>query len=177
MSKVTIEKMPKRQRVSLERKQNLYGYVFVLPVEKEIDLKRAASAVGEKSVEMIHVKDITKTTGYVRGGCSPVGMKKAFPTYFDESVLTCEKIAVSAGQRGVQVILNPEQLAEYIGVEARFEETNWDAILAGVDSGRFDWTAHAEKYPYPRNEPSDYSEGTACEKTAGSRKADGGVPL
>ena len=92
-------------------------YVFVIPIAEEVDLKEAAKAVGEKSVEMIHVKDITKITGYVRGGCSPIGMKKRFPTYLDQSAGEYEKIAVSAGIRGVQVILSPADLGRYVGAE------------------------------------------------------------
>lgn len=84
--------------------------VFCLPVAEEIDLKAAARASGNKSVEMIHVKDLLGLTGYIRGGCSPIGMKKAFPTYLDESCLNQEKISVSAGQRGQQVVLAPGDL-------------------------------------------------------------------
>ena len=78
-------------------------HVFVIPVEKELDLKKAAKASGEKSVEMVHVKELLGLTGYVRGGCSPVGMKKAFPTVFDESVLNVPTVMVSAGKIGYQV--------------------------------------------------------------------------
>jgi Cys-tRNA(Pro)/Cys-tRNA(Cys) deacylase len=85
-------------------------YVFVLPVEKEIDLKRAASAVGEKSVEMIHVKDITKITGYVRGGCSPLGMKKKFRTVLAAEGCEHESIYVSAGKIGTSMHLKTDDL-------------------------------------------------------------------
>lgn len=85
-------------------------FVFVIPVEKELDLKAAASAVGEKSVEMIHVKDINKITGYIRGGCSPIGMKKQFKTVFNSSAQGKETIMVSAGKIGTQVELAPEDL-------------------------------------------------------------------
>ena len=92
------------------------GYlVCCIPVNRELDLKAAAQAAGDKKVEMLPMKDLLATTGYVRGGCSPVGMKKAFPTYFDESVLNCEKIAVSAGQRGIQMILEPRALIKLVG--------------------------------------------------------------
>lgn len=87
-------------------------YVFVIPVEKELDLKKGAKAVGVKSLEMIHVKDIQKVTGYVRGGCSPLGMKKAYKTVFDESGKECQVISVSAGKIGYQVRLSPVVLAE-----------------------------------------------------------------
>ena len=89
-------------------------FVFVIPVAAELDLKKAAKAAGEKSMEMIHVNDINKVTGYIRGGCSPIGMKKKFPTYIEETAILFDKISISAGQRGVQVMLNPEQLAEYV---------------------------------------------------------------
>ena len=92
-------------------------FVFVIPVAAELDLKAAARSVGEKSVAMIHVADINKVTGYVRGGCSPIGMKKRFPTYLDKSAGEYEKIAVSAGMRGVQVILSPADLGRYVGAE------------------------------------------------------------
>lgn len=78
-------------------------YVFVIPVEKELNLKKAAKAVGEKSVEMIHVADINKVTGYVRGGCSPIGMRKQFVTTFDESCLDLPTVIVSAGKIGYQI--------------------------------------------------------------------------
>ena len=85
-------------------------YVFDIPVAEELDLKKAAKAVGEKSVAMIHVKEITELTGYVRGGCSPVGMKKQYPTVFHESCLAEDMIMVSAGKIGYQVELAPEEL-------------------------------------------------------------------
>ena len=85
-------------------------FVFVLPVDKEIDLKRAASAVGEKSVEMIHVKDISKITGYVRGGCSPLGMKKKFRTVIALECRKHESIYVSAGKIGTSMHLKTDDL-------------------------------------------------------------------
>lgn len=85
-------------------------YVFVLPVAEELNLKAAARSVGAKSVEMIHVKDINKITGYIRGGCSPIGMKKAFVTVFDESALLCDTIYVSGGKIGTQVQAAPQDL-------------------------------------------------------------------
>lgn len=85
-------------------------YVFVIPVAEELDLKAAARAVGEKSVAMLHVADLLKTTGYVRGGCSPVGMKKQYRTVFDESVLTQQKVYVSGGRIGTQVCCAPADL-------------------------------------------------------------------
>ena len=85
-------------------------YVFVVPVLAELDLKKAAKAAGVKSVAMIHVADINKVTGYVRGGCSPVGMKKQYTTVFDESVLSQPKVYVSGGRIGTQVCCAPADL-------------------------------------------------------------------
>lgn len=84
--------------------------VFVIPVAEELDLKKCASVSGNKRVELIAVKQLLPLTGYIRGGCSPVGMKKKLPVFVDETALLCERIAVSAGQRGVQVYLKPEDL-------------------------------------------------------------------
>jgi Cys-tRNA(Pro)/Cys-tRNA(Cys) deacylase len=92
-------------------------YVFVIPVESELDLKKAAKAAGEKNVEMLPVKDIQKWTGYIRGGCSPVGMKKEYKTFLDESCLTLDLMVVSAGKIGVQMVLKPEILAEVTKAE------------------------------------------------------------
>ena len=92
-------------------------YVFVLPVAAELDLKAAARSVGEKSVEMIHVAEITKLTGYVRGGCSPIGMKKAFPTVLDESCLPLETMVFSAGKIGMQIEMSPRELLAFLGAK------------------------------------------------------------
>lgn len=89
-------------------------YVFVIPIADEVDFKEAAKAVGEKSVEMIPVKDITKVTGYVRGGCSPLGMKKQFPTVIHESARQYGEIYVSGGRIGTTVKVNPEALARVV---------------------------------------------------------------
>lgn len=83
-------------------------YVFVIPIAQELDLKKAARAVGEKSVQMIHVKDINKITGYIRGGCTAIGMKKDYQTVVDESVRDLETVIVSGGKRGIQAELKPE---------------------------------------------------------------------
>ena len=88
--------------------------VFCIPVDCELDLKKAASASGNKKVEMIHVKELLGLTGYIRGGCSPVGMKKKYATYFDETAVLFDEIAVSAGVRGCQLILDPEKLVKYV---------------------------------------------------------------
>ena len=87
-------------------------FVFVVPVCCELDLKKAAKAAGEKSVAMIPVSDINKVTGYIRGGCSPVGMKKLFPTYIDSSAEMLDAIYVSAGKIGAQVFVSPNDLAK-----------------------------------------------------------------
>ena len=90
-------------------------YVFVIPGAESLDMKKAAKAAGEKNVEMIHVKDINKVTGYIRGGCSPVGMKKLYPTFVHESAMNLEKIIVSGGKIGFQIELKPKDLQKTIG--------------------------------------------------------------
>lgn len=95
-------------------------YVFVIPVSSELDLKKAAKAAGEKSVEMIKVSEINALTGYIRGGCSPVGMKKRYPTFINESAKAKNTVYVSAGKIGSQVELEPLALAEICG--AQFSE-------------------------------------------------------
>lgn len=89
-------------------------YCFLLPVALELDLKKAAKSVGEKSVELLHVKDITKVTGYVRGGCTPIGMKKQFMTVVDKSGEELEKFYISGGRIGTQIRLSPGQLVKAI---------------------------------------------------------------
>ena len=94
------------------------GYlVCCIPVAEELDLKKVAKAAGEKHVEMLPLKELLPVTGYIRGGCSPIGMKKRFPTYIDETAILFEEIAISAGARGVQIFLNPEDLIRYTGAE------------------------------------------------------------
>lgn len=88
--------------------------VFCIPVCCELDLKKAAKAAGDKNMEMVAVKDLLALTGYIRGGCSPVGMKKKYPTYMDETCTLWDEIAVSAGARGHQMILPPENLANLV---------------------------------------------------------------
>lgn len=85
-------------------------YVFVIPVEGELDLKKAAKTVGEKSIAMVHVSEINAFTGYVRGGCSPIGMKKQYKTVYHSSILSLETVLVSAGRIGQQVELAPRDL-------------------------------------------------------------------
>lgn len=87
--------------------------VMCIPVDKEIDLKKAASVTGNKKVEMIHVKDLLGLTGYIRGGCSPVGMKKKFPTFINNTATEFEKITVSAGIKGCQLLVDTNELVSF----------------------------------------------------------------
>lgn len=89
-------------------------YVFMIPVAAELDLRKAASAAGEKSVAMLPQKELLPLTGYIHGGCSPIGMKKQFPTFIDETAQLYDEIGVSAGCRGCQVLLDPIQLTDYV---------------------------------------------------------------
>lgn len=93
--------------------KNGFG-VCCIPTCEELDLKKAAKLFGEKKVEMLHVKDLLKTTGYIRGGCSPVGMKKQFPTVIDETACLFDKIYVSAGVRGMMLGVEPQTLADFV---------------------------------------------------------------
>lgn len=90
-------------------------FVCVIPGDKEVDLKKAARAAGDKKAEMLHMKDLLPTTGYIRGGCSPIGMKKPFPTFFDLTALDFDYIYVSAGMRGLQIKINPVELINFVG--------------------------------------------------------------
>ena len=92
-------------------------HVFCIPVCCELDLKKAAAAAGDKNVALVPVKELLSLTGYIRGGCSPVGMKKRYPTHFEESCLLFDKVAVSAGERGHQMIVDPEALAALVGAD------------------------------------------------------------
>mgnify|MGYP005784517803 FL=1 len=94
------------------------GYlVCCIPVLEQIDLKKLAKLSNNKSVEMIHMKDLLGVTGYIRGGCSPVGMKKKFPTFFDSSIDQCQNVALSAGKRGYQMIVNAKELLNYLDAQ------------------------------------------------------------
>lgn len=95
-------------------------YCFLLPVAEELDLKKSAKSVGEKSVELIHVKDINKITGYVRGGCTPIGMKKQFPTVIHKSAENLPLFWISGGRIGTQINLSPAELAK--SINAKFED-------------------------------------------------------
>lgn len=88
--------------------------VFCVPVCCELDLKKAAKASGDKKIELLHVKELLPSTGYIRGGCSPIGMKKKFPTYLEETAQLYDEIGVSAGARGCQILLAPDALAEFV---------------------------------------------------------------
>lgn len=113
---------PEQVFKTLVAKGEKKGYVvFCIPVNTELDLKKAAITIGDKKIEMLHVKDLLGTTGYIRGGCSPIGMKKKFPTFMDETAILFDEITVSAGVRGCQLCIPREQLVEYI-----------DAVLCDV---------------------------------------------
>ena len=92
-------------------------FVFVVPVEAELDLKKAAKAAGEKSIEMIKQKELLPLTGYVHGGCSPIGMKKLFPTFMHETAKDFDRVFVSAGKVGMQVELDPQALVDIVKLE------------------------------------------------------------
>ena len=94
------------------------GYlVFCVPCHREIDLKLAASVTGNKRVEPVQVKELLGLTGYIRGGCSPIGMKKKFPTYIESSATDFEEITISAGVRGAQLLLSTEELIAFVGAK------------------------------------------------------------
>ena len=100
-------------------------YVFEVPAPENLDLKKAARAVGEKSIELLHVAEINAVTGYIRGGCSPVGMKKQYPTVFHRTALDYETVYISAGKIGAQVELAPRALLELLGASTA------DIIMGG----------------------------------------------
>ena len=106
---------PERVFKTLVAKGERQGYlVFCIPVCCELDLKKAAKAAGDKKVDLIAMKELLPVTGYLRGGCSPIGMKKKFPTYLDASALDQQSIAVSAGIRGCQIVLSPQDLSSFV---------------------------------------------------------------
>ncbi|MGV3075642.1 Cys-tRNA(Pro) deacylase [Clostridium baratii] len=104
--------------VTMGNSRNIY--VFVIPVLEELDLKKCAKVSGEKKLEMIHVKDINKFTGYIRGGCSPLGMKKQYDTFVQEEALKLDKIVFSGGKIGLQIEMDPKDLEKVIKV--KFED-------------------------------------------------------
>ena len=109
---------PEKVFKTLVAKGDKNGFcVFCIPCAEEVDLKKAAKVTGDKKVEFLHLKDLLPTTGYIRGGCSPIGMKKRFPTYIHESARNFETISVSGGMRGLQVILSPEELSGFVGAK------------------------------------------------------------
>ena len=95
------------------RGERLGLFVCVIPGNAEVDLKKAARVMGDKKCDLIPMKELLPLTGYIRGGCSPVGMKKPFPTFFHETALQFDTIYVSAGQRGLQLAINPRQLIDF----------------------------------------------------------------
>ena len=99
------------------RGERLGILVFCIPVSCTLDLKKAAQAAGDKKVEMTHMKELLGLTGYIRGGCSPVGMKKKYPTFIDETAMLYDEIAISGGARGLQMVLCPEALISYAEME------------------------------------------------------------
>lgn len=109
---VKINKPPEMVFKALvtQSKDNLF--IFVIPVGAELDLKKAAKAAGEKKLELLPVNELQKWTGYIRGGCSPIGMKKLYPTFIDQDAMSLETMIVSAGKIGMQVELSPSQLVE-----------------------------------------------------------------
>lgn len=111
--------MPREQvfKTLVARGEKRGIHVFCIPVCCELDLKKAAKAASDKNMELVAVKELLNLTGYIRGGCSPIGMKKLYPTHFDETCILYDEIAVSAGARGHQMIVPPEQLADLIGAE------------------------------------------------------------
>ena len=111
--------MPEEQvfKTLVARGERTGIHVFCIPVCCELDLKKAAKAAADKRIDLVSVKELLPLTGYIRGGCSPVGMKKRFPTHFDETCILYDEIAVSAGERGHQMLLNPEALVAYLGAQ------------------------------------------------------------
>ncbi len=95
-------------------------FIFCVPIAQELDLKKAAKCVGEKSVSLIHVKDITSVTGYIRGGCTPIGMKKKYITVIDSSAKSFSEIIISGGRIGTQIFIAPDDLIQI--TNAKFEE-------------------------------------------------------
>lgn len=91
--------------------------VFCIPVAEELNLKKAAAFVGDKKIELIPVKELFPLTGYLRGGCSPIGMKKKFPTFFDKTALLFDEIGISAGVRGMQILLSPNSVIPYLNAK------------------------------------------------------------
>lgn len=111
--------MPEEQvfKTLVARGERTGIHVFCIPVCCELDLKKAAKAAGDKNMELVPVKELLNLTGYIRGGCSPVGMKRKYPTHFDKSCILYDEIAVSAGARGHQMIVPPEALAALVGAD------------------------------------------------------------
>lgn len=113
-AQVTIITPAQCFKTLVARGESDHLFVYCIPVAKELDLKAAAAAAGQKRVELIHVKELPALTGYLRGGCSPIGMKKPYPVYLDASAGQYDRIGISGGHRGVQVILAPDVLMEFV---------------------------------------------------------------
>lgn len=114
----TIGQDPDTVFKTLVLKGERMGYlVCCIPVAEELDLKKLAKAAGDKKVELIPVKDLLSVTGYIRGGCSPIGMKKKYPTYIEETAILFDEIAVSAGVRGAQIVIQPDTLRQFTDAE------------------------------------------------------------
>lgn len=111
--------MPEEQvfKTLVARGERTGIHVFCIPVCCELDLKKAAKTAGDKNIQLVAVKELLALTGYIRGGCSPVGMKKKYPTHFDETCILYDEIAVSAGARGHQMILSPDALVAMTGAD------------------------------------------------------------
>lgn len=112
-----IGKAPEAVFKTLVAHSKQHLFVFVIPVHKELDLKKAAKSAGEKKIEMLPVKELQKHTGYIRGGCSPIGMKKLYPTFIDQPAVELETIVVSAGKIGTQLELSPQDLAQLMDAQ------------------------------------------------------------
>jgi Cys-tRNA(Pro)/Cys-tRNA(Cys) deacylase len=118
-SKIGVE--PERVFKTLVTRGEKTGInVFCIPVTEELDLKKAAAVCGDKKIEMIKEKELLPLTGYIKGGCSPIGMKKNFPTFIDETAQLFDEISVSAGIRGMQIMIEPKDLLEV--VEGKFAD-------------------------------------------------------
>ena len=110
----TIGQNPDKVFKTLVTKGDKKGYcVFCIPCDKELDLKKAAILTGDKKIEFLHVKDLLPTTGYIRGGCSPIGMKKSFPTSINSTAFDHSEIMVSGGMRGLQIVISPDDLVKF----------------------------------------------------------------
>ena len=116
VSKILGEEEPRVFKTLVTVGKSKKYYVFVVPTDKELDLKKAAKAAGEKNIEMIKSKELLPLTGYIHGGCSPIGMKKLFKTFIHETAFNFETIFISGGKRGIQIELSPEDLLKVVPI-------------------------------------------------------------